>query len=211
MNFYKIVVLGCILVLSFGALAQTSSRQWNGKKCAVVLTYDDALNVHLDKVIPALDAFKFKGTFYLVGSSPVVSKRLNEWRAAAKKGHELGNHTLNHPCDGTFAGRDFVTPEADLSKFSVARAINEIKVTNTILEAIDGKKERTFAYPCGDRKIGDVYYYDLLKEDFVAARGVESGLLQKQQVDLANINCFGQSESIAVQMIAQIEAAEKAG
>ena len=106
MNFYKIVVLGCILVLSFGALAQTSSRQWNGKKCAVVLTYDDALNVHLDKVIPALDAFKFKGTFYLVGSSPVVSKRLNEWRAAAKKGHELGNHTLNHPCDGTFAGRD---------------------------------------------------------------------------------------------------------
>jgi len=211
MSFYKIVVLGCILVLSFGALAQTSSRQWNGKKCAVVLTYDDALNVHLDKVIPALDAFKFKGTFYLVGSSPVVSKRLNEWRAAAKKGHELGNHTLNHPCDGTFAGRDFVTPEADLSKFSVARAINEIKVTNTILEAIDGKKERTFAYPCGDRKIGDVYYYDLLKEDFVAARGVESGLLQKQQVDLANINCFGQSESTAVQMIAQIEAAEKAG
>ncbi len=60
-------------------------------------------------------------------------------------------------------------------------------------------------------KIGDVYYYDLLKEDFVAARGVELGLLQKQQVDLANINCFGQSESTAVQMIAQIEAAEKAG
>lgn len=27
---------------------------WQTKKCAVVLTYDDALNVHLDNVVPLL-------------------------------------------------------------------------------------------------------------------------------------------------------------
>ena len=42
-----------------------SNAAWQGKKCAVVLTYDDALNVHLDNVIPLLDSLNFKGTFYL--------------------------------------------------------------------------------------------------------------------------------------------------
>ena len=35
-------------------------------------TYDDALNVHLDNVIPALDSLNLKGTFYLSGYFPAV-------------------------------------------------------------------------------------------------------------------------------------------
>lgn len=42
---------------------------WRNKRCAVVLTYDDALDVHLDHVIPQLDSSGFKGTFYLTGKS----------------------------------------------------------------------------------------------------------------------------------------------
>jgi len=33
-----------------------SSRPWNGKECAVVLTYDDAIDIDLDNVVPALDS-----------------------------------------------------------------------------------------------------------------------------------------------------------
>ena len=44
--------------------AQTGTT-WHGKKCAVVLTYDDGLNVHLTNVIPALDSVGLKGTFYV--------------------------------------------------------------------------------------------------------------------------------------------------
>ena len=44
--------------------AQTSTT-WNGKSCAVVLTYDDGLNVDLDNVIPALDSVGLKATFYI--------------------------------------------------------------------------------------------------------------------------------------------------
>ncbi|MGO4773263.1 polysaccharide deacetylase family protein [Flavobacterium sp. W22_SRS_FK3] len=210
-NLKKIIVTGITYVFSVSAFAQTENRNWNGKKCAVVLTYDDALNIHLDKVIPMLNSYQLKGTFYLIGSSLVVSQRIEEWRMAAKQGHELGNHTLNHPCNGNLPGREFVKPETDLSKYTVARAVKETQITNTLLKAIDGKDERTFAYPCGDLTIRDTLYYNFLKNDFVAARGVSSGYLKRKEVDFSNINSFFQNGSTAEQMIAQVEEAEKKG
>jgi peptidoglycan/xylan/chitin deacetylase (PgdA/CDA1 family) len=180
------------LLRTGAALAQTSpaAQQWNKKQCAVVLTYDDAIDVDLDYVVPALDSAKFRGTFYLIGSSPVVTKRLPEWRAAAKRGHELGNHALFHPCDGSLPGRGFVTPDHDLHTYTVGRAVDEIRANNTLLTAIDGQTARTFAYPCGDLQIGGVKFYDQLKNDFVAARGVAPGLQTATQVDLTNVNAY---------------------
>src|SRR5580658_2835767 len=146
-----------ILLLSvLPALAQTADTParpadtWNHKQCAVVLTYDDAIDVDLDNVVPALDSLGFKATFYLIGVSPTLEKRLEEWRTVAKHGHELGNHSLFHPCDGTLPGRSsWVSPDRDLSRYTVIRAADEIRITNVLLNAIDGKKKRTFAFPCG--------------------------------------------------------------
>ena len=140
------------------------------------MTYDDAIDADLDRVVPALDSMGFKGTFYIIGSSPVVSRRLGEWRAAAQEGHELGNHALFHPCDGSKAGRSFVQADFDLSRYTVNRAVSEIRVNNALLNAIDGKTRRTFAYPCGDLTIGDSLFYSGLRKDFVAARGVTPGM-----------------------------------
>jgi peptidoglycan/xylan/chitin deacetylase (PgdA/CDA1 family) len=211
MKFKNLFILSLFILVNNLCHAQKESTNWNGKKCAVVLTYDDALNIHLDKVIPALNSFNFQGTFYLIASSSVVTSRIEEWRTASKKGHELGNHTLYHPCDGRLPGRDFITKENDLSSYTVARAVKEIRTANQLLKDIDGKTERTFAYPCGDLKIGDTLYYDYLQHDFVAARGVEQGFLQAKEVDLANVNSFVENGTTAAQMIAQIEDAEKAG
>jgi peptidoglycan/xylan/chitin deacetylase (PgdA/CDA1 family) len=210
MNFKTLWIAICILTTNF-AYPQSSGRQWNGKKCAVALTYDDALNVHLDKVIPMLDAFHFRGTFYLIASAPAVANRIEEWRMAAKEGHELGNHTLVHPCDGNLPGRGFVTSDNDLSKYTLERAIAEIKVTNVLLQAIDGKTERTFAYPCGDLTIGGIPFFNYLKNDFVAARGVEAQFRPLKDIDLYNMDAFGQNKSSGEDMIAQVKAAEKAG
>ena len=49
---------------------------WRGKKAAVVLTYDDALNVHLDNAIPLLDSLGLKGTFYLTAFAPGSKNRI---------------------------------------------------------------------------------------------------------------------------------------
>ena len=183
-----------LFILSMSIFLQSEAQQakpWNGKQCAVVLTYDDALNVDLDNVVPSLDSAGLKGTFYLIGESPVISKRMSDWRLAAKHGHELGNHTLNHPCDGGLPGRSWVTAENDLSKYTVDRAIKEIRVTNTLLQAIDGKTERTFAFPCGDTKIDTITFYRTLEHDFIAARGIQDGMQPLNKVDLNNINCYG--------------------
>lgn len=191
MSLTRIFTLASTLLLAAhsGSYAQASST-WNNKQCAVVLTYDDAIDVDLDNVVPALDSLKLRGTFYLIGSSPVVARRLPEWRRAAQRGHELGNHALMHPCDGSLPGRSFVTPDNDLSKYTVSRAVSEIRTTNTLLNAIDGKTARTFAYPCGDLQIGGVKFYDKLKNDFVAARGVTDGLQTPAQVDLTNVDAY---------------------
>jgi sialate O-acetylesterase len=84
-----------LLILVFLSVLGNCFGQWKNRKCAVVLTYDDALNVHLDKVIPALDSLAMKGTFYLSAFYPGCKSRIADWRAASK-GHELGNHTLFH-------------------------------------------------------------------------------------------------------------------
>ncbi|TGE04290.1 polysaccharide deacetylase family protein [Hymenobacter fodinae] len=197
------------LGLSAGYAQTKPSTTWNNKQCAVVLTYDDAIDVDLDNAIPALDSMRFRGTFYLIGSSPVVAKRLPEWRRAAQRGHELGNHALMHPCDGSLPGRGFVTPDNDLSKYTVSRAVSEVRANNVLLNAIDGKTARTFAYPCGDLQIGGVKFYDQLKNDFVGARGVTGGLQTAAEVDLTNIDSYMINGQTGEQLIDLVKKAQQ--
>lgn len=207
----KILTLTILSIAFFGAKAQSNpnDKVWNNKSCAVVLTYDDAIDIDLDNVVPALDSVGFKGTFYIIGSSPVIATRMNEWRTIAQHGHELGNHALFHPCDGSMPGRSFVGPENDLSKYTVARAVNEIRMNNVLLKAIDGKDRRTFAYPCGDLKIGNDFFYDGLKNDFAGARGVTGGLQSPGEVKLDNIDSYpivGQSAEYMIDLVKKAQA-----
>jgi peptidoglycan-N-acetylglucosamine deacetylase len=180
----------CLILcwFTFAATAQ-QKLEWNNKKAAVVLTYDDAIDVDLDNVIPSLDSVNLKGTFYLIGNSPVTRDRMGEWRKAAANGHELGNHSLFHPCDGG-PGRSFVTEENDLRRYTIARVVNEILATNTLLKAIDGKDKRTFAYPCGDLKIGENYFYPEMKKSFSGARGVKGAMNTIESIKLDDIDSY---------------------
>ncbi len=195
-----------IFVLTANSYAQTDTT-WNHKKCAVVLTYDDGLNVDLSNVIPALDSLGLKGTFYISDYFYGLNAQIDEWRKAAAEGHELGNHTIWHPCDGSLPGRSFVKPDYDLHTYTVNRMDNEILAMNNILKAIDGKDERTFAYPCGDMKIHDSAYLNFLKYKFVAARGVTPEMLPINKVDLDNVDCYMENGATADEMIALVKKA----
>jgi len=185
-----VLILAIIVIGATTTLAQ-NANSWNGKKCAVVLTYDDGLNVHLTNVIPALDSLGLKGTFYVSDYFGGLNAQIPGWRKAAANGHELGNHTVYHPCAGNLPGRSFVKADYDLSKYSIRRITDEIRTMNTMLKAIDGKSKRTFAYPCGDMKIGDSFYLNGVKNEFIAARGVSGAMPSLGEVDLFNINCYG--------------------
>jgi peptidoglycan-N-acetylglucosamine deacetylase len=171
------------------ARAQEKSP-WNNKKCAVSLTYDDALNVDLDTVIPLLDSLGLKGTFYVAASFPALQTRTAEWKAAAQKGHELGNHSLFHPCDGKRPGRDWVKADFDLSRYSVQRMTDEVKINNFLISLIDNKTERTFAYPCGDTKAGDASYISQIQDIFVGARGVTGKMERIDKIDRMDIGSY---------------------
>jgi len=194
--------------LTFSNMVAQSNTSWNNKKAAVVLTYDDAINQHLDNAIPVLDSLGLKATFYITGYSSSIRERMNEWRKLAANGHELGNHTLYHPCVGG-TGREWVKPDYDMNKYTVQRMVDETKMNNIFLQALDGKTKRTFAFTCGDMKIGDSSFIDQLKNDFVAARAVRAEMHTIDKVDLYNTDCYYVNGQTAEQMIEWVKQAVK--
>jgi peptidoglycan/xylan/chitin deacetylase (PgdA/CDA1 family) len=182
------------------ALVAQSNTPWNNKKAAVVLTYDDAINQHLDNAIPVLDSLGLKATFYITGYSSSLRDRMNEWKKLAVNGHELGNHTLYHPCVGG-PGNEWVARDYDMRYYTVRRMVDEAKMNNILLQALDGKTKRTFAFTCGEMKVGDSSFIGLLKNDFVAARAVRAEMHTIDKVDLYNVDCYYVNGQTAEQMM----------
>lgn len=203
----KLIIFFTISCILHVPLHAQTNALWKGKACAVILTYDDAIEQHLDNALPLLDSLNLKATFYLTASSPGCAQRINEWRNAAREGHELGNHTLYHPCIGNMPGREWVNPEQDLSKYTLQRMLNEIRMTNVFLEALDGKKKRTFAYTCGDMKIGDSSFIEPLKNEFVAARAVRNQMHKLPEIDLYNVDCYVVNGESGEEMISWVKQA----
>jgi sialate O-acetylesterase len=201
----KYAIIFIVTFITFNSFAQDETL-WHKKKCAVVLTYDDAINQHLDNAIPILDSLKLKATFYVTAFSKSLQTRLNEWRKLSKNGHELGNHTLFHPCIGG-KEREWVKPEYDMNNYTLQRMIDETRMTNIFLQALDGKTKRTFAFTCGDMKIGDSSFINQMKNDFVAARAVRNEMHTIDKIDLYNVDCYMVNNNTAEEMIGWVKKA----
>ncbi|MBN1480259.1 polysaccharide deacetylase family protein [candidate division KSB1 bacterium] len=152
---------------------ETSERPpfpWpEGIKCAVSLTFDDARLSQIDKGIPLLDKYNIKATFYI--SPEHLVKRLDGWQQAVAAGHEIGNHTMTHPCTGNYAfSRDNALEEYDLDRIAA-----EIDQANAYILAELGVEAQSFAYPCGQKFVGRgaqvQSYVPLVAERFLTGRG----------------------------------------
>ena len=190
-------------------LSVAADGPWNDKAAAVVLTYDDALNVHLDTVIPLLNENNMRGTFYLTGFAKTVSDRADDWRSAAIDGHELGNHTMRHPCSGGLPGREWVREDRDLDKYSVKKYADEIAAANKVLHSIDGKDQRSFAYTCGDKEAGGESIVEVIRSSAVAARGVNRGINSLQNIQLFDLLAYSVSGQRAEELVSQVDDAIK--
>ncbi|MDN3652694.1 polysaccharide deacetylase family protein [Thalassotalea ponticola] len=143
-------------------------------KVAISLSYDDALASQLDIAVPQLNRHQLKASFYVVPSSDAFQSRLDEWQALAQQGHELGNHTLFHACQGSKADREWVTADNDLDNTSVEQLVREVRMANLLLEALDGKQQRTFTPPCFDESASGEPYLPAISAMFAAIKGKES-------------------------------------
>lgn len=200
-----------------GFAQENEPVRWpGGAKAAVALTYDDGVDVHLDHVVPDLEAAGLRGTFYVPGSSASLRKRMEEWRAIARRGHELGNHTLFHPCLRHEPGRErtWVVPDRQLENYTVARITGEVDIMNTMLHAVDGLEKRTLAYTCGDEFAGGASYVDSIKPLLPAARAYKNafrGLADPRNLDPYRVPSWALSKNSGDEMIAWVEEAIGSG
>lgn len=184
----------------------------DGRRAAVSLAYDDALPTHLDVAIPALDRYGLKGSFYLTLAAPLVRERLQDWRAAASRGHELGNHSLFHQCSARGPGREWVRPEQDLDATTAAQMRAQAALGNAMLQAIDGSTEHTFTAPCGDTIARDGNYIAAIEELFVGIKLVEGSVVPDMALlDPAAVPVIAPVGFTGAQLIALVEEAGRRG
>ena len=211
------LALTCLILFFINGLQELMAQEarsqefaWpHGKKAAVVLTYDDGLDCHLDVAAPALERHGFRGTFYVTGKSASLAARTDDWRDMAARGHELGNHTLFHPCHKKTY--DWVKPEYDLDSYTLEQLLSELHVANSLLKAVDGKEERSFAYTCTNHTIEGVSFVDQMESLFPSARGEGPVPKSMGEVDLYYAPAWGVVDPTGEELIQYVEEALRHG
>jgi peptidoglycan-N-acetylglucosamine deacetylase len=123
---------------------------WSPFQGAVSLTFDDGTQNQLDQAVPALDEFGLKGSFYLNPGGTDWPARLAPWQAVAAGGHEIGNHTLTHPCPNNILGRP-----GGYEDMSLVEMEADILEAQARLERLVPQQTHwTFAYPCYGTTVG---------------------------------------------------------
>jgi len=74
----------------------------DGYEGAVSLTFDDGMRSQLEVALPILAENGLRATFYVNSRGPDWRGLLAPWKAVAEAGHEVGNHTVSHPCSCAF-------------------------------------------------------------------------------------------------------------
>jgi peptidoglycan/xylan/chitin deacetylase (PgdA/CDA1 family) len=140
-----------------------------GKQVAISLTFDDARASQVDTGTALLDRYGVKATFYVIPSA--VGQRLEGWKKAVASGHEIGNHSLLHPCTGNFPW----SRQKALEDYTLKKMEHELVATNDSIRILLGVKSKSFAYPCGQtfvgRGVNTKSYVPLVSKLFVSGRG----------------------------------------
>lgn len=58
--------------------------------------------------------------------------------------HEIGNHSLNHPCTGNFPW----SRQKAIENYSLKKMRNELITANNEIKELLGVESEVFAYPC---------------------------------------------------------------
>jgi hypothetical protein len=146
------------------------SQFWKPYLGAVSLSFDDGTENQLNRIVPLLDRYDFRGTFYIHPHGENWEEKYAPWTDVAEAGHEIGNHTLSHFCSNQIYGRRGGLED---------RTVRDIEAD--ILEAQDrlhriapNQAQWTFAYPCYLSYVGRGAsrrsYVPVVAEHFLAGR-----------------------------------------
>ncbi len=181
-----------------------------GKKMALSLTFDDARLSQIDTGIPLLDKYGVKATFYISPGS--LLKRTEGWKQAVVNGHDIGNHSVYHPCSGNFAW----SREKALEEYSLQKMRTELDSASRFINEMLGVKPVSFAYPCGQtfigRGAGAQSYVPLVASMFESGRGwLNEAPNDPWFCDLAQMNASELDGKSFEQILTLIETAKANG
>jgi peptidoglycan/xylan/chitin deacetylase (PgdA/CDA1 family) len=137
----------------------------------VALTFDDGPDpTYTPQVLDTLARDKVQATFFLVGrrarARPDLVARIRQ------DGHEIGNHTMAHPCSRAF--RESAEPAGLEALTLEALEADIVETERRLREAIPEQQERSFCYPCYQDFVGEgetrQSYVPLIARHFIAAR-----------------------------------------
>lgn len=192
-NILSIRILIILISLPLSALAQPPEKQFSwpdGKKSALSLTFDDARTSQVDTGIELFEKHDVKVTFYVLPGG--VENRMEGWETAVSQGHEIGNHSLVHPCSGNFPW----AREKALEDYTLEDMEHELTEANRQIKELLGVTPVSFAYPCGHTYVGRELetksYVPLVHELFSSGRRwLDEGPNDPEFCDMAQL--FGLS------------------
>jgi peptidoglycan-N-acetylglucosamine deacetylase len=152
----KGIVIFSIVLLAFSLLLFSTYKLMNSRtyqlfggitshvdtnKKVVALTFDDGPSKNVEKILPLLEKYNAKATFFLIGNE--LEKNLEEGQKIAEAGHQIGNHTYSHK-RMIFKSPSFIE--------------KEIKTTNQLIRKTGYKGEIDFRPPNGKKLVGLPYF-----------------------------------------------------
>ena len=178
---------------------------------ALSLTFDDNAPSQLNNAIPCLDEHGLKGTFYVnPGRRASWEEDLPRWQEASRNGHEMGNHTSDHPCSCNFG---FSKNGYCLEKLTLDDIANTI---DTCTEALnkhfpEQNGDRSFCYPCYQSYVGSGIhresYVPVVAKRFKVGRGGGERGNNPAVIDLSYVWSFAVQGHSGQDMIDYVEKA----
>ncbi|WNF22211.1 polysaccharide deacetylase family protein [Mesobacillus jeotgali] len=153
----RIIYLGIItiiiILLLLGTYRLMNSRtfqlfggltaQVNTDEKVVALTFDDGPTQQVEDILPILEKYDAKATFFLIGNE--IEKNPEAAQMIAQAGHQIGNHTYSH--------NRMVLKSPSFIK-------EEIEKTNTLIVNAGFTGEIDFRPPNGKKLLALPYYLD---------------------------------------------------
>jgi peptidoglycan-N-acetylglucosamine deacetylase len=190
------------------------------KQGAISLSFDDGMRSQFEIALPALNERSLQATFYLnprgcdedADRTQSWQDYLKKWTPAFQAGHEIGNHSLSHPCslninEPWLEGKNLLDWSLDQIQWDVLEAQRRIKT------CFPEQKYTSYAYPCYESTIGRGInrqsYVPLIAREFIAgrAKGELSGELANdpQYCDLHHLSSWPVERQPGAFMIGLVE------
>src|SRR5690606_3847438 len=152
MKMKKLIMAVILIVLLLAGLFQVTklrtfqlfgglTYQAETKEKVIALTFDDGPSKNVDQLLPLLDEYKAKATFFLIGDE--IEKHPEEAIKLVEAGHQIGNHTYSH--------KRMVLKSPSFIE-------EEIEKTDELIRSIGYEGEIDFRPPYGKKFVGLPYY-----------------------------------------------------